>query len=230
MARDYMKWTEEQDKLLLDMKAEGKSFLEMATALQVGEVQVKNRLYYLRKVKGKFGLSKDESVEGKTDAESGQSGTPVPTDSEAPDKAELNELEEAMAAVISEQKEEIDFLQGRVRGLESEVAARTEEAMEAKRLVVKQEECIAELEGELQGVEDALKIAEESMDEERQQKELLAKELTAAREALESKEASFMSGIQETLRRYDERIKEISEERDRYLRLALRLSESVVGL
>ena len=68
------------------------------------------------------------------------------------------------------------------------------------------------------------------MDEERRQKELLAKELTEAREALEAKELECMDAVRDTLRRYDAKIKEISEERDRYLRLVIRLSESVVGL
>ena len=135
-----------------------------------------------------------------------------------------------LAAGISEQKEEIDYLQGRVRGLETEVTARTEEEMEAKRLVVKKDERIKELACELEGVEDALKVCEASLDEERRQTELLAKELTAAREALEAKELECMDAVRDTLRRYDARIKEISEERDRYLRLVIRLSESVVGL
>ncbi len=214
---DNIDWAK-ADYIIRDRRQKGEAFEKIGETLGCHRDTVRNR--YKKLVEIGFIKEDDHACENREEE----------TVADTEKKAELNELEEAMAAVISEQKEEIDFLQGRVRGLESEVAARTEEAMEAKRLVVKQEECIAELEGELQGVEDALKIAEESMDEERQQKELLAKELVAAREALESKEASFMSGIQETLRRYDERIKEISEERDRYLRLALRLSESVVGL
>ena len=114
-----------------------------------------------------------------------------------------------MAAGISEQKEEIDYLQGRVRGLETEVTARTEEEMEAKRLVVKKDERIKELACELEGVEDALKVCEASLDEERRQTELLAKELTAAREALEAKELECMDAVRDTLRRYDARIKDM---------------------
>lgn len=151
-------------------------------------------------------------------------------ESEEEERPELNELEAALAEVISEQKEEIDYLQGRVRGLETEVETRTEEAMEAKRLVVKKEERIKKLEYELEGVKEALRVAEASVGEERQAEELLVKEFSAAREALESREKDCMDGIRDTLARYDARIKEISDERDRYLRLAIRLSESVVGL
>ena len=197
------------DFIIKRMMAEGKTQEEIAEKVGCSKKSIADRVASLKRT-GAI------SVEVKTyDAEQ---------------KSELNELEETLAAVISEQKEEIDDLRGRVDELEKEVITQTEEAMEAKRLVVKKDERIKELACELEGVEDALKVCEESMDEERRQKELLAKELTAAREAVEAKEAAFMSGIHETLARYDARIKEISEERDRYLRLAIRLSESVVGL
>ena len=198
------------DFIIKRMMAEGKTQEEIAEKVGCSKKSIVDRVAFLKRT-GAI------SVEVKTSGEEEQ-------------KAELNELEETLAAVISEQKEEIDYLQGRVRGLESEVTARTEEMMEAKRLAVKKEERIVELESEIQGVKDALGVAEASMDEERLQKELLAKELTAAREALEAKELECMDAVRDTLRRYDERIKEISEERDRYLRLAIRLSESVVGL
>lgn len=198
------------DFVIKRMMAEGKTQEEIAEKVGCSKKSIADRVALLKRT-GAI------SVEVKTSGAEEQ-------------KANLNELEETLAAVISEQKEEIDFLQGRVRGLESEVTARTEEMMEAKRLAVKKEERIVELESEIQGVKDALGVAEASMDEERLQKELLAKELTAAREALESREKDCMDGIRDTLARYDARIKEISDERDRYLRLAIRLSESVVGL
>lgn len=198
------------DFIIKRMMAEGKTQEEIAEKVGCSKKSIVDRVAFLKRT-GAI------SVEVKTSGAEDQ-------------KANLNELEETLAAVISEQKEEIDYLQGRVRGLEMEVAARTEEAMEAKRLAVKKEDRISELASELEGVKEALGVAEASMDEERLQKELLAKELTAAREAVETKEEAFMSGINETLARYDARIKEISDERDRYLRLAIRLSESVVGL
>lgn len=235
MARDYMKWTEEQDELLLEMKTGGKSFLEIAAALQVGEAQVKNRLYYLRKVKGKFGLSKDgptegRDVEGAVPYEGTGEKTPSPADDREAAKAELNELEETLAAVISEQKEEIDHLQGRVNDLEKEVAARAEEVMEAKRMAVRSSDRIAELEAELKATHEALAAAETAMDEERYAKEALAKELAAARDALDKRQEDSLDEIREALHRYDERIREISEERDRYLRLAIKQAEGLVGL
>ena len=198
------------DFIIKRMMAEGKTQEEIAEKVGCSKKSIVDRVAFLKRV-GAI------SVEAKTSGAEEQ-------------KANLNELEETLAAVISEQKEEIDDLRGRVRGLEMEVEARTEETMEAKRLAVKKEDRIRELECELEGTVDALGVVEQSMDEERRAKELLAKELTAAREAVEAKEAAFMSGIHETLARYDARIKEISEERDRYLRLAIRLSESVVGL
>lgn len=198
------------DFVIKRMMAEGKTQEEIAEKVGCSKKSIVDRVAFLKRT-GAI------SVEAKTSGAEEQ-------------KANLNELEETLAAVISEQKEEIDYLQGRARGLEMEVEARTEEAMEAKRLAVKKEDRIRELECELEGTVDALGVVESSMDEERRAKELLAKELSAAREAVEAKEAAFMSGIHETLARYDARIKEISEERDRYLRLAIRLSESVVGL
>lgn len=199
------------DFIIKRMMAEGKTQEEIAKKVGCSKKSIANRVEILKRMSG------DTSAAEITEDEEGK-------------KAELNDLEEALAAVMSEQKEEIDYLQGRVRGLEMEVEARTEEAMEAKRLAVKKEDRIRELECELEGTVDALGVVESSLDEERRAKELLAKELSAAREAVEAKEAAFMSGIHETLARYDARIKEISEERDRYLRLAIRLSESVVGL
>ena len=198
------------DFIIKRMMAEGKTQEEIAEKVGCSKKSIVDRVAFLKRT-GAI------SVEVKTSGEEEQ-------------KAELNELEETLAAVISEQKEELDNLRGRVDELEKEVIKQTEEAIEAKRLVMKKDERIKELASELEGVKEALGVAEASMDEERRQKELLAKELTAAREAVETKEAAFMRRIHEALAQYDARIKEISEERDRYLRLVIKLSESVVGL
>lgn len=214
---DSIDWAK-ADYVLRDRRQKGETFEKIGEALGCHRDTVRTR--YKKLVEIGF-IKEEDSACNKREEE---------TAGGAEQKANLNELEETLAAVISEQKEELDNLRGRVDELEKEVITQTEEAMEAKRLVVKKDERIKELACELEGVKDALGVAEASMDEECRQKELLAKELTAAREAVETKEAAFMRRIHEALAQYDARIKEISEERDRYLRLVIRLSESVVGL
>lgn len=214
---DSIDWAK-ADYILRDKRSKGESFEKIGETLGCNKDTVRNRYRKLVAI----GFIKEnghacEKQEGETVA--GEEN-----------KVELNELEETLAAVITEQKEEIDQLRGRVSDLEKEIATRDEEVMEAKRMAAIADERAKGLEDDLEDARNAVEIAEESMDEERQQKELLAKELTAAREALEAKELECMDAVRDTLRRYDARIKEISEERDRYLRLAIRLSESVVGL
>ena len=118
------------DFIIKRMMAEGKTQEEIAEKVGCSKKSIVDRVAILKRA-GAI------SVEVKTSGAEEQ-------------KANLNELEETLAAVISEQKEEIDNLRGRVDELEKEVITQTEEAIEAKRLVVKKDERIKELASELE--------------------------------------------------------------------------------
>lgn len=178
MAREYVKWTDEQDEKLLSMKAEGMSWDEMAVKLNMDPVQVKNRLYYLKKVKGKFGLT-DKTETDTTPQPEGLTHSEEPQEEEQ--EGELNDLEKVLAETITEQKAEIDRLQGTVKDLEECLCKAHEENTRLYDQIGTLTEKVASLESELKDTATALEQTENQLDEEREALRNAAAELEKAK-------------------------------------------------
>lgn len=173
MAREYVKWTEEEDAKLLSMKAEGKSHDDMAAELHKSPDQCYKRLYYLKKVKGKYGVT------DKTEPAAAEKAD-VTTQPEE-QKGELNDLEKTMAETITEQKAEIDRLYGDVEDLESSLCKANEENTKLYDQIGTLTEKVASLESELQNTATALAQTETALDEEREAMRNVCAELEKAK-------------------------------------------------
>ena len=246
MAREYVKWTDEEDAKLLSMKAEGKSHEEMAAELHKSPDQCKNRLYYLRKVKGKFGLT--DKTEPAVDEKAEIATKPEETPQEE-QKGELNDLEKTMAETITEQKAEIDRLYGDVEDLESSLCKANEENTRLYDQISSLTEKVASLESELQNTATALAQTETALDGEREAMRNVCAELEKAKavetdfksmvESYAAEAAEYKKRLTEVDRKYEELSREYSEhsqdlsraieyqntENERLIRLIVRLTE-----
>lgn len=239
MAREYVKWTDEEDAKLLSMKAEGKSHEEMAGEFHKTAEQCYNRLYYLQKVKGKYGVT-DKTEPGA--AEKAEATTQTEETPQEEQKGELNDLEKTMAETITEQKAEIDRLYGDVEDLESSLCKANEENTRLYDQIGSLTEKVASLESELQNTATALAQTETALDEEREAMRNVCAELEKAKAA----EAEYQSMIEayaivkvelqnrldenernytETLRGKDDRIAQLERENKRLLNLIVGLTE-----
>lgn len=185
------KWTKEQDEKLLAMKAEGKSSSEMAIEInktvepcdQKTAEQCYQRLYYLKKVKGKYGVT-NATETAPSAAEKAEVTTPSEglTHSEE-QKGELNDLEKVLAATITEQEAEIDRLRGDVKDLEGGLCQAHEENTRLYDQIGPLTEKVASLESELQNTATALAQTETELDKEREAMRNVCAELEQAKAA-----------------------------------------------
>lgn len=246
MAREYVKWTDEEDAKLLSMKAEGKSHEEMADELKKTPDQCYNRLYYLRKVKGKFGLTDKTEPAAAEKAEATTKPEETPQEEQ---KGELNDLEKTMAETITELTSENDDLKGTVADLEGSLCLADDENTRLLDQIGTLTEKVASLESELTDTKNALAQTETALDEEREAMRNVCADLEKAKEAeagltqmvesaVKAKE-DYRSRLVEVNRKYEElsleysensqdlsrAIKYLNTENERLIRLIVRLTE-----
>ena len=249
MAKCNVKWTDEQDAKLLSMKAEGKTHDEMATEFNKTAEQCYQRLYYLTKVKGKYGVT----AKAETDT------TPQPeglTHSEGPEppqeeeqEGELNDLEKVLAETVAEQKAEIDQMTGTVKDLEECLCKAHEENTRLYDQIGTLTEKVASLESELMDTATALEQTENQLDKEREAMRNVCAELEQAKAAeddfksmvetyaakaaefeeryteVDSTFAEASSRFVDTLQTKEERIDRLEAENKRLTKLIIGLTE-----
>lgn len=221
MAREYVKWTDEEDAKLLSMKAEGKSHDEMAAELKKTPDQCKNRLYYLRKVKGKFGLSDKTEPSAADQAIARTQPKETPQEEQ---KGELNDLEKTMAETITEQKEEIDRLNGDVADLGGSLCLANEENTRLLDQIGTLTEKVASLESEIADTKNALAQTETQLDEER----AAMRNVCADLEKAKSLEADYTSMIEKYAAEAAEYKKRLAAVDMKYEELSREFSEDTV--
>ncbi len=240
-------WTTEMDKKLLDMKDAGMNYDAMASEMNLDAKKVQQRLYYLRKVKGKFALA------DKTEPETGAAEKAEDTTQPEEQKGELNDLEKTMAETITEQASEIDNLKGTVKDLEGSLCEAHEENTGLHDQICSLTEKVATLESELQDtkkdglakvdeivslnekirslaeeladIKTALAKAETDLDEERDANmndvALLSDEIKKLNDRMKLSEKTFG----EILCKKDEQIALLEANCERYLNLIIGLTE-----
>lgn len=215
------KWTKEQDEKLLAMKAEGKTSNEMAVEInktveqcdQKTAEQCYQRLYYLKKVKGKYGVT--AKAEPDTGAAEKAETTPQPeglTHSEEPleeeQEGELNDLEKVLAETITEQKAEIYRLKEAVIEFQNKLGDANVDKNDLASAIISLEEDKAKLVRELDDTKTALAQTETQLDVEVEALRSAAAELEKAK-AVEDDFKSMVESYAAETAEYKKRLAEV---------------------
>lgn len=214
MGREYVKWTDDEDAKLLSMKSEGKTTDEMASELKKTPVQCYNRLYYMQKVKGKFGIT-DKTEPSAVEKAEATTQTEEPPKEEQ--KGDLNDLEKVLSEIISEQNEEIDQLNGCVKDLENKLVETIDETTDLQAKIVTLVEDKANLIQELHDTASALEKTEEDLDNEREAMRNASVELEKAK-AVEDDFKRMVESYAAEAAEYKKRLEEVNAKYEKMAR------------
>lgn len=211
-------WTPEEDAKITQMKAEGKTAQEIASALGRSFSAVNTRWYNLKKAREQGDEKTPETIE-KTEGE-------------------MSALEKTMSEIITEQKGEIDRLNGAIKDLERSLCKAHEENTRLLDQIGVLTEKAASLESDHQDTATTLAKTEEQLDEALQSGRDTELELKKARERLEALEGdskigadlvrdkeATISRMREMIAKKDSKIEELETNLNRATNVALGMAE-----